>query len=252
MKTKLRPIIIDDEPNSRNGLKEMLIRYCQLEIIGEAEGVSTGLDLINTQEPNLIFLDIKMNDGTGFDLLKKIEKRDFYVIFTTAYDQFAIKAIKYSALDYLMKPIDVLELKEAVDKAKKAINISYTGNNSQVEVLLQNTFNPQKLQKIVLSTAEGMHIVEIKNIIRCEADDYYTRVFIEGRKQIMISKTLKEVEKTLSGTTFVRNHKSHLVNVDFIKTYVKSDGGYLIMKNGEKIPVSRRKKETMAKALGML
>jgi len=248
---QLRPIIIDDEPNSRDTLKEMLARYCQLATVGEADGVNSGLELIQRQEPNLIFLDIKMNDGTGFDLLKKIEKRNFHVIFTTAYDQFAIKAIKYSALDYLMKPIDVQELKDAVDKAKSAILMN-NGDNPMVDVLLQNTFNPQKLQKIVLSTAEGMHIIEIKNIIRCEADDYYTRVFIEGRKQIMISKTLKEVEKTLSGSTFVRNHKSHLVNVDYIKTYVKSDGGYLIMKNGEKIPVSRRKKETMAKALGML
>jgi len=252
MDLKIRPIIIDDEPNSRDTIKEMLTRYCQLAVVGEAEGVESGLELIKAQEPNLIFLDIKMNDGTGFDLLKKIENRNFHVIFTTAYDQFAIKAIKYSALDYLMKPIDIGELKEAVNKAKVAMKINNGQNDPKLEVLLQNTFNPEKLQKIVLSTAEGMHIIEIKNIIRCEADDYYTHVFIEGRKKIMISKTLKEVENTLSGNTFVRNHKSHLVNVDYIKTYVKSDGGYLIMKNGEKIPVSRRKKETMAKALGML
>lgn len=252
MDLQIRPIIIDDEPNSRDTIKEMLARYCQLAIVGEAEGVEAGLKLIKAQEPNLIFLDIKMNDGTGFDLLKKIENRNFHVIFTTAYDQFAIKAIKYSALDYLMKPIDIDELKEAVNKAKAAMKINKDQNDPKLDVLLQNTFNPEKLQKIVLSTAEGMHIVEIKNIIRCEADDYYTHVFIEGRKRIMISKTLKEVENTLSGNTFVRNHKSHLVNVDYIKTYVKSDGGYLIMKNGDKIPVSRRKKETMAKALGML
>jgi len=248
----LKPVIIDDEPNSRKTLGSMLERYCGISAVGEADGVSSGVKLIEKENPNLVFLDIKMNDGTGFDLLKKCKQREFFVIFTTAYDQFAIKAIKFSALDYLMKPIDPDELKTAVDKALTLINKADAEQKQKYKTLLQNTFDATKLQKIVFSTAEGMHVIEISNIIRCEADDYYTKVYISGRKFIMVSKTLKEVEKMLAGNTFVRNHKSHLVNVDFVKTYVKSDGGYLIMKTGEKVPVSRRKKETMLKVLQQL
>jgi len=248
----LRAVIIDDEPNSRRTLKTMLNRYCDLNIIGEAGGVSSGVELIKNLSPNLIFLDIKMNDGTGFDLLKQIELKDFQIIFTTAYDQFAIKAIKYSALDYLLKPIDIEELQTAVNKAENAINTSNISQVKQLNVLVNNNFNPESMQKIVFSTAEGMHIIEIKKIIRCEADDYYTRIFVEGRKLIMISKTLKEVDKMLSNHTFVRVHKTHLANVDYIKTYVKSGGGYLIMTNGVQIPVSRRKREVLMEALGML
>jgi len=253
MKQALNPIIIDDERNSRETLKEMLLRYCKLAIIGEADGVESGIEAIENLNPNLVFLDIKMNDGTGFDLLRKIKNRDFQVIFTTAYDQYAINAIRYSALDYLLKPIDMEELKTAVKRAEDIMNADLgEETHSKVDVLLENTFNPNRLQKIVLSTSEGMHVIEVNDIIRCEADDYYTHVHIQGRKSIMISKTLKEIENTLSGNTFIRTHKSHLVNVAFIKTYVKSEGGYVILKNGENVPVSRRKKEMLGKALSSL
>lgn len=249
----INPIIIDDEKHSRETLKEMLLRYCKLAIIGEADGVESGIAAIDNLKPNLVFLDIKMNDGTGFDMLRKIENRNFHVIFTTAFDQYAIKAIRYSALDYLLKPIDIEELKSAVDRARDEIQSRKTElPDPKVDVLLQNTFNPDRLQKIVLSTSEGMHIVEVNDIIRCEADDYYTHVYVVGRKPIMISRTLKEIESTLSGNTFVRSHKSHLVNVAFIKTYVKSDGGYLVLQNGENVPVSRRKKDLISKVLASL
>lgn len=249
----INPIIIDDEKNSRETLREMLLRYCRMAVIGEADGVESGAEAIKNLQPNLVFLDIKMNDGTGFDLLRKIENRNFHVIFTTAYDQYAINAIRYSALDYLLKPIDIEELKTAVERARTEIQkADESTNDPKVDVLLQNTINTDRLQKIVLSTSEGMHIVEVNDIIRCEADDYYTHVFITGRKPIMISKTLKEIENTLSGNTFVRTHKSHLVNLKFIKTYVKSDGGYLILQNGENVPVSRRKKEMLGKVLASL
>jgi two-component system LytT family response regulator len=253
MSKHINPLIIDDEKNSRETLKEMLLRYCKLAIIGEADGVESGIKAIENLQPNLVFLDIKMNDGSGFDLLKRLKERNFQVIFTTAYDQYAINAIRYSALDYLLKPIDIEELKAAVERAQNKLTSNTTSNvEPQMNVLLENTFNPDRLQKIVLSTSEGMHIIEVNDIIRCEADDYYTHVHIQNRKSIMVSKTLKEIENTLSGNTFIRTHKSHLVNLAFVKTYVKSDGGYVILKNGENVPVSRRKKEVLAQALATL
>ncbi|MBN2745252.1 MAG: response regulator transcription factor [Bacteroidales bacterium] len=253
MNKHLNSIIIDDEKHSRETLQEMLVRYCRIATIGEADGVESGIEAIENLKPNLVFLDIKMNDGTGFDLLRKINNRNFHVIFTTAYDQYAINAIRFSALDYLLKPIDIEELKAAVDRAKSAIEEDdIPETNQKMDVLIHNTQSNDKLQKIVLSTSEGMHIVDVKNIIRCEADDYYTHIYIEGQKSIMISRTLKEIESSLSGSDFIRTHKSHLVNLSYIKTYVKSDGGYLILKNGENVPVSRRKKEMMGKVLASL
>lgn len=250
MPKHLNPIIIDDERNSRETLREMLVRYCKLAVIGEADGVQSGIEAIEKLQPNLVFLDIKMNDGTGFDMLRKINKRNFQVIFTTAFDQYAINAIRFSALDYLLKPIDIEELKLSVERARLAIQKeTHTDENPQMETLLQNVNNSGKLQKIVLSTSEGMHIVDIDTIIRCEADDYYTHIHMKDRKPIMISRTLKEIESMLAGNSFIRSHKSHLVNINFIKTYVKSDGGYLILKNGENVPVSRRKKDTMSQVL---
>jgi len=250
-KNTLKTLVIDDESNSRNTLKDMLLRYCDIRVTGEADSVETGVELIKIVNPDLVFLDIKMNDGSGFDLLRRIENRDFILIFTTAWDQFAIKAFKFSALDYLLKPIDIEELKEAVKRAL-AVKEPQNIQKEKVKVLLENTFNPRHLNKVVLPTAEGMHVVEMSRIIRCQADDYYTRFFIDGRKPIMISKTLKEVEAMLSGNSFIRCHKSHLVNMKWVKTYVKSDGGYLMLSNGENVPVSRRKKEMVLQAVRML
>ncbi len=246
---QIKAVIIDDESKSRNTLREMLGRYCvNVNVIAEADGVETALQMMKNLNPDIVFLDIRMNDGTGFDFLKKLPEKDFNLVFTTAYDQYAIQAIRYSALDYLLKPIDAEELKMAVEKAR----LNTTSSSEQLDILLENTFNADNLRKIVFSTSEGMHVIEVDNIIRCEADDYYTRIHIKGRPQIMVSKTLKEVEDMLKGNSFVRNHKSHLVNMSYIDTYVKSGGGYLVMSTGEKIPVSRRKKELMFKALSKL
>lgn len=245
----LKAVIIDDESKSRNTIREMLGRYCtNVNIVGEADGVATALEMMKNVNPDMVFLDIKMNDGTGFDFLKRLPDKDFNLVFTTAYDNYAIQAIRYSALDYLLKPIDPQELKMAVEKAR----LNSTNNREQLDVLIENTLNTDNLRKIVFSTSEGMHVIEVDNIIRCEADDYYTRIHIKGRPQIMVSKTLKEVEDMLKGNSFVRNHKSHLVNMSYIDTYVKSGGGYLVMSTGEKIPVSRRKRELMFKALSKL
>lgn len=241
--SKINTVIIDDEEKSRQTLRQMLSLFCEnVQIIGEAKDVKTGVELLSIVKPDLLFLDIKMPDGNGFDLLRSIESRDFNLIFTTAYDQFAIKAFKFNAIDYLLKPIDTDELKAAVRKAEnRSIN-----SGSNVDNLLGNLMDKKmEDQKIILSTAEGIHIIKVKNIIRCQADDYYTNFYINDGRRIMISKTLKENEELLVDYNFIRPHRSHLVNIAYIKKYVKSDGGYIVLADGTKVPVSRRKKDVM-------
>lgn len=239
----LKAIIIDDEIKSRQTLKSLLAIYCpDVIVIGEADGYKSGLDLLKIAKTDIVFLDIQMPDGSGFKLLEDCEEISFHVIFTTAYDHYAIKAIRFSALDYLLKPIDPEELIGAVQKSLKTINADKQQPN--INTLIEN-FKHQKSgpKKIVLSTSEGLHIIDVNTIIRCESDDYYTRFFFTNSKSIMVSRTLKENEELLSESNFIRTHKSHLVNLDFIKTFVKTDGGYILLTNGDRVPVSRRKKE---------
>jgi two-component system LytT family response regulator len=244
---KLNTVIIDDEEKSRDTLRQMLSLFCKnTQIIGEAKDVRTGVELLSIVKPDLVFLDIKMPDGNGFDLLRKLKTRNFNLIFTTAFDQYAIKAFKFNAIDYLLKPIDADELKAAV---KKAENNTAT-NKANVDNLINNAAEvKEEDQKIILSTSEGIHIIKVKNIIRCQADDYYTNFFLNDGRKIMISKTLKESEELLVDYKFIRPHRSHLVNISYIKKYVKSDGGYIVLADGTKIPVSRRKKDVMVEYL---
>ncbi len=239
----IRGIIVEDEIRSRDTLRGLLSRYCKnVEIIAEADSYRSGLAAIREQHPDVVFLDIQMPDGSGFKLLEELDEIKFEIIFTTAFDQFAIKAIKYSALDYLLKPIDPEELVSALKKVEN--KISKIGVNENIQVLLDNIkshdANPHK---IVLSTFEKIHIIETDNILRCESDNYYTNFFLTDGKQILISKTLKENEAMLGEHNFIRPHKSHLVNVKYIKGFLKNDGGYIEMTDGTHIPVSRRKRE---------
>ncbi len=239
----IRGIIVEDEIRSRDTLRGLLSRYCKnVEIIAEAESYRSGLAAIREQHPDVVFLDIQMPVGSGFKLLEELDEIRFEIIFTTAFDQFAIKAIKYSALDYLLKPIDPEELVSALKKVEN--KISKRGVNENIQVLLDNIkshdANPHK---IVLSTFEKIHIIETDNILRCESDNYYTNFFLTDGKQILISKTLKENEAMLGEHNFIRPHKSHLVNVKYIKGFLKNDGGYIEMTDGTHIPVSRRKRE---------
>lgn len=239
----IRAIIIDDEKKSRETLNGLLERYCKdISVIAEADGYKTGMESIRWHNPDVIFLDIQMPDGSGFKLLEDLDKIDFEIIFTTAYDQFAIKAIKYSALDYLLKPIVPYELTEAVKKLK--IKKSKGKTSNKINVLLDNIKDSdENIKRIILSTAEKIHVVEIDNIIRCESDNYYTRFFFTDGSKLLISKTLKEHEELLSDHNFIRPHKSHLINLKHIKSLNRSNGGSIIMNDGSKIPVSRRKKE---------
>jgi len=235
-----RAVIIDDEDASRLTLKALIERYVSdIQIVAEASDVESGLAVIRQFTPDLVFLDIQMPDGSGFRLLEMLPEIDFNVIFTTAFDQYAIKAIKFSALDYLLKPIVPDDLIKAYAKHKESM--SGADRKVSYKALLEN-LSPEP-KRIVLHTFEGLHVVDTSDIIRCQSDDCYTNFFLNGGKRIIVSKTLKEIEEQLTGKDFIRPHKSHLINVSYIKTVVRNDGGYIIMKDGSEIPISRRKKE---------
>jgi len=239
----LNAIIIEDEKRSRETLSGLLKLYCKnINILAEADGVQSGLKAIEEHKPDLLFLDIQMPDGSGFKLLESIKDIDFDIIFTTAYDQFAIKAIKFSAIDYLLKPIFPDDLISAVKKAEKRQDARNTRKN--VEVLLENIKKPEsESPKIILATSERINVVKVIDIIRCESDNYYTMFYFTDGKKLLMSKTLKENEEMLSDFNFIRPHKSHLINVIYIKSFNKHEGGYILMTDGSRVPVSRRKKE---------
>jgi two-component system LytT family response regulator len=248
----LRAVIIEDEKNSREALTELLSRYCrQVEVLAEADGLNGGRAAIRRYHPDIIFLDILMPDGSGFKLLEETGDIDFDVIFVTAFDQYAIQAIKYSALDYLLKPVIPEELVAAVEKAEKK-KLSKEKNRN-IQVLLENIRSGvEKPRKIVLSTADKIHVVEVDHILRCESDNYYTKFFFTDGKTLLVSRTLKEHETLLSGHDFIRPHKSHLVNTKYIKGYLKHDGGFIQMTDGSQIPVSRRKREQIIEIISNL
>ncbi len=245
----IRGIIVEDERHSRETLRGMLDRYCKnVEIVAETDSYRGGLKEIREHHPDVVFLDIQMPDGSGFRMLEELDEIDFEIIFTTAFDQFAIKAIKYSALDYLLKPIDPEELVRALKKVET--KLSNQKVNQNIQVLLDNIkARDADPHKIILSTSEKIHIIETDQIIRCESDNYYTNFFLSDGKKILISKTLKENEQLLSDHNFIRPHKSHLVNVKYIKGFLKYDGGYIEMTDGSRIPVSRRKREKIIEVI---
>ena len=235
-------LIIDDENKTRDFIKKLLLSFGHdFEISTDGSNVETGIKAINKIKPDLVFLDIQMPDGNGFDVLKGVKEKDFEVVFITAYQEYAIQAIKFSALAYILKPIDIDELEEAVDKAldtmrkKKAKDIQFDA--------LQINADRNKKNKLVLKTQESVHVLELKNIVRCEADKNYTSFFLKSGKRILVSKTLKEYDLLLSGHSFFRVQQSHLVNLNFIDRYDKIDGGAVIMKDGSSVPLSPAKKE---------
>jgi len=242
----LNSIIIDDEAESRNTIRNILTNYCDsVAIIAEAKDVKSGIQAVNTHRPDLLFLDIQMPDGTGFDLLEKIGDVNFQVVFVTAFDQYALKAIKFSALDYILKPIDPQQLIDAVNKAQKSENNLSTITH-QISTLLRNK---NGFERITLPTMEGFRFVNIKDIIRCEADNNYTWFILKSGEKILVTKTLKEYDEQLSDMDFIRVHQSHLVNIKFIDRYIKGDGGTIIMVDGSEVEVSRRRKEEFLKLM---
>lgn len=241
----LKAIIIDDVKKIRESLSDMLSRYCpDITVIDEAESVATGLQKIQLQQPDLVFLDIEMPDGTGFDLLQKLSSINFKIIFVTAYEEYAVKAFKFSAVDYILKPVDKDELIEAVKKAEVAIEKENLELKLKTLFLnIENTKNQPR--KLVLRTSERIYSIDISDIIRCESDKNYTEFFLNDGKKLLVSITLKEYDEMLSPYGFFRSHQSHLINLRYFDHYLKSDGGMAIMKDKSSVPVSSRKKDEL-------
>lgn len=242
----IKAIIIDDEQEGRNTLVNMLGSFCKnVQIVGMAEDVKSGLMAIEKEKPELVFLDIHMPDGNGFDLLEQIPEINFKVIFVTAFDQYALKAIKFSALDYILKPAEPQQLIDAVDKLKKQPS-DFGMISKQISTLFRNK---NGFERITLPTFEGLRFIVLKDIIRCEADNNYTNFFLSSGEKVLVTRTLKEYDETLSGLDFIRVHQSHLVNSKYIDRYIKGDGGTIIMTDGSHVEVSRRRKDDFLKKM---
>ncbi len=234
-------VIIDDEPKARSTIRDILgFSEQKIDIIGEAADVQSARELILQKKPDLVLLDINLPDGTGFDLLKKFETIDFKIIFITAHEEYAIRAFRFSAMDYILKPIAASDLIKAVEKAGETIKGEKT--EEKFKAFLANL---EKLNKIVLRTSESIHIINLDNIVRCESDINYTTFYLTNGEKLLVSKTLKEYDEMLQPSGFFRTHQSHLVNLDHILRYDKAEGGHLIMMDESWVPVSKRKKEQL-------
>ncbi|NDI97619.1 response regulator transcription factor [Flavobacterium sp. LaA7.5] len=252
----IKALLIDDDSNLRNGMKGLLGMYApDINILGEADSVKAGINAIEYHQPNVIFLDIQLGDGTGFDILEQLmQKRgsiNAHVVFITAHEQYAVKAFRFSALDYLLKPVDPEDLRMVIEKIKKVLNDNESF--AHIDLLLENIRKKvDKFKRIALSTAEGIHLFEVSDIIRLESQDNYTKFYIKDNKPVLISKTLKEYEDLLSEQGFERIHQSHLINLAYLKSYIKKDGGYAVMADNSHLPISQRKKERLQELLRTL
>jgi two-component system LytT family response regulator len=245
----IRSIIIDDEPNNIENLQSIINKYCpQIDVIATAFNAADGVEAINSHQPDLVFLDIQMPGASGFDLLKAFTSISFEIIFITAYDQYGIQAIKFSALDYLLKPINITEFKLAIQKATEKIGARK--QNHSIENLLAYIKSGQKeIPKIALPTLNETMYIKVTDIIRCEAANNYTTFYLHTGDSILVCKTLKEFAELLQEHQFIRTHQSHLVNLNFIKSYLKEDGGTLLLNDQTKIPISRQNRDTVKEVL---
>ncbi|MDA3952731.1 MAG: LytTR family DNA-binding domain-containing protein [Bacteroidales bacterium] len=245
-------VIVEDEKHIQESIREIISEHCKNVIIsGIANNIETAKTLLNETNPDLVLLDINLPDGTSFELLEQLNQINFKIIFITAFEEYALRAIKLSAIDYLVKPIDPIELINTVNKAVELIDES--SNEINLKALLSNIDTlTNSTKKIVLKTAESIFLINIPDIIRCESNGAYTTFYINDDKKIMISKTIKDYEELLDNNGFMRVHKSHIVNLKFIDRYKKADGGSLILKNKSEVPVSFRKKEKLIKLLESL
>ncbi len=243
---KLKSIIIDDEKHGRENLAGILRSYCpETELVAEAASVDEALMLIREQMPDLLFLDIEMPGANGFQLLEHLQDFSFEVIFVTAYDSYAIKAIRFSAADYILKPVNVNDLKSAVEKV--AERIIEKQENNRLKQLWQNLSRPVS-PRIGLPAGNRIEYADVGKIVRCQGEGNYTHIWFEDQKHMLVSKTLVEFEELLQEFGFIRVHKTHLVNLNHINAFVKTDS-LLKLSGGELIPVSRRRKEKVLERL---
>ena len=239
----IKILIIDDEENTREILTGMLnLKFKDVEVVGYGKDVKSGIEAINKYKPDIILLDIKMPDGTGFDLLLKIktELYNFHVVFITAYEDYALKAFRFSAIDYLLKPIEPGELYKAIEKCKTTQKDEF---KKKIETYSYNSDKQGENKKIVLKTQDAIHIIKINDIIRCESDGGYTTFYTCSNGKIMVSHSIKDFEELFAEFGFFRIHQSHLLNLAFVKRFDKKEGGFVIMTDESIVPVSRRKKD---------
>ncbi len=248
----MKVVVVDDEQNIREGIVDIINNYCpEVKSVFEASDVSSALQIINQVNPDILILDISLGNETSFDILDRLNYADFKIIFVTAYEEYAVKAIKISALDYLVKPLNPKELIQAVNNAHKQLESDQT--ELKLEALLTNIKNiSEGVKKIILKTSDSIFMVNIRDIIRCESDDYYTKFHLIDNRKIMVSKTLKEYEELLSEYGFFRSHQSHMVNLYFMDHFDKKSGGTIFMKDNSKVPVSSRKRNALLKVIDNL
>jgi two-component system LytT family response regulator len=249
MRDMLHAIIIDDELNSRNALRQKLEAFCPgIKVIAESENGEQGIHAIEQFGPDVVFLDVEMPKMNGFVMLQKLKQRNFELIFTTAYDHYAIQAIRFSALDYLVKPVEIKELTMAVEKVreKRSQNIP----DRRIENLLYNMAGKESAARIAIPTLDGLLFVNISEIIYLEAESNYTFIYLVNEKKITVSRTLKDFEELLPSPLFIRIHHSYIINKKLVNRYIKGEGGQVVMSNGRLLDVSRRKKDEFMKAIG--
>src|SRR5512139_1108537 len=243
MKHRLITVIIDDEPDAVDFISSIIGEYCPgLEVTGKAHNVKDGVKLIKEIKPELVFLDVEMPNGTGFDLLTHFPDKDFDVVFITAFNHYAIKAIKFSAVDYILKPININEFIEAVNRVVKKRSERGTQGNESIKALMEN-LRSSFPSRLAIPTSDGMEYLNPKDIIRIEADRSYSWFFITGNRKILVSKHLKEFQELLSDRYFFRPHNSHLINLKYVRKYIRKEGGYIEMTDSSLIPVSRNRKD---------
>ncbi|MBO9684544.1 MAG: response regulator transcription factor [Flavisolibacter sp.] len=247
----MKAILVDDEKHNIENLEILISKHCpDVVVTGSSQTIAEAIILIETQKPHVVFLDIQMGASTGFDLLKNITDRNFEVIFVTAYDKYGIQAVKFAALDYILKPIDTTELLSAIDKVKEKLAVKQS--NRQLDFLVDYLRQTGKPAKIALPQQGEVRYVPVVDIVRCEAQNTYTWFFLANSDKILVSKPLKEYDELLAPHNFIRCHQTHLVNPAFVKSFLKEDGGGLLLQNGVKIPVSKQKKDSVKEALNRL
>jgi two-component system LytT family response regulator len=246
----LTSVIIDDESSSRNSLRQKLNANCpEIKIIAECENAEQGIEAIENKFPDIVFLDVEMPRMNGLVMLQQLTNRNFELIFTTAYDHYAIQAIRFCALDYLVKPIEVEDLKTAISRAeqKKQQHTS----NERIESLLHNLLiEKNQQQRLAIPSHEGLLFAELSELLYLEAESNYTVIFMTDGRKITVTRTLKDFEELLPPHVFIRIHHSHIINKNHIQKYIRGEGGQVIMKNGTILYISRRKKEEFLKSIG--
>jgi two-component system LytT family response regulator len=248
----IKAIVVDDEKGARESLSKMIERNCaDIEIVAKADSMLSAYEAINTHNPDLVFLDIEMPNGNAFDLLEKFKEINFDIIFTTAYDHYAIKAIKFSAIDYILKPIDVEELMLAVNRFESKTD-KKDGLDKKFKMLLSNMKPENKLKRVAVPDGDGLIFIELADIIRCESDSNYTYFILTSGKKIVAARTMGEYEQMFIDDNFYRVHRSHLINLNHVKKYIRGEGGYVVMDDNTQVEVSRRNKNDFLERLAHL